>query len=218
MKTLIIENAKERSEPFLKIMDKLNLEREVWRPSKRCQTPPDISEIDRLVITGGPGHAANYLDAPYYQPTKKLIKGFIDLNKPILGICLGHQILALMLGGKVEQTNQRYGWIDISFSKPAQKNSIFDHNTKKLSVFHYHHDEVIQLPKDATLLATSKSCEIEAFTVLNKKIYGIQGHIEITPEQGSKILADIPRDLWAESVPKKYDPRCLAILEKFCKL
>ncbi len=206
MKILIIENADGRAEAFSEILKKLGKECEVWNPYNQPMKKVNLRLIDRVIITGGPGHAADYLKSKYYQPAKKLIENIIALNKPALGICLGHQILALMLGGEVKQTTQRYGWVKVDFEK------------RSALLFHYHHDEVKKLPENGVLLASSDSCKIEAFSVLGKKILGLQGHIEISPEMGQKILSGIPKKLWINSAPQKPDPVCVEIFERFCKL
>lgn len=107
------------------------------------------------------------------------------MNLPVLGICLGHQLIAEALGGKVVNTNiHEIGWKKISLT--ARENSLFDTLSDEFHCFEYHKDQAIVLPRNAKILAYSANCQIEAFQY-SEKIFGVQFHPEISQEKAVRI-------------------------------
>lgn len=105
-------------------------------------------------------------------------------NVPILGICLGHQIIAEVYGGKTKSAEiESYAQIDINIK---DKTGLFEDMTDTLKVWASHKDEVVTLPPEFKVLADSNKCSIEAMKHEEKEIYGIQFHPEVqhTPKGG----------------------------------
>ncbi|HIH35926.1 MAG TPA: GMP synthase subunit A [Methanosphaera sp.] len=107
-----------------------------------------------------------------------------QMDVPILGICLGHQIIANVFGGETKSAEiESYAQIDLNIEKQI---GIFEDVGDSLKVWASHKDEVITLPDDFEILASSTKCAIEAMKHKDKDIYGIQFHPEVqhTPRGG----------------------------------
>ncbi|MDY6864763.1 MAG: GMP synthase subunit A [Halobacteriota archaeon] len=110
-----------------------------------------------------------------------------EIELPILGICLGHQLIAKTLGGKVNIGSQGgYAQIEIEI---LEEGDIFKGLGEKMLVWSSHSDEVIGMPPGFILLARSKHCEIEAMKHEKLPIYGVQFHPEVShTNDGEQIL------------------------------
>jgi GMP synthase-like glutamine amidotransferase len=140
------------------------------------ETPPEPDDIDLLIIMGGPMSVHDEVEHPWLITEKACIRRCIDRQIPILGICLGAQLLAECLGGRVVTgMHQEIGWFPIRSTEAGQ--AFFP---KELLVFHWH-GETIELPPQATLLANSEACHNQAF-LFGDRILGLQCHLETTPE------------------------------------
>lgn len=107
-----------------------------------------------------------------------------EIDVPILGICLGHQIIANVFDGQTKSAEiESYAQIDLNIKKEI---GIFEGIGDSLTVWASHKDEVIKLPENFEILASSDKCAIEAMKHNNKDIYGIQFHPEVqhTPRGG----------------------------------
>lgn len=108
----------------------------------------------------------------------------LNLDTPILGICLGHQIISEVFGGKTKSAEiESYAQIELNILK---ENGLFKGIGNTLKVWASHKDEVVALPENFEILANSNKCDIEAIKHENKPIYGIQFHPEVqhTPRGG----------------------------------
>ena len=102
----------------------------------------------------------------------------MNLGVPILGICLGCQIIADALGGIVSVSSFELGWIKITPTTAGLENPLFRNVPRSFYAFERHRDEIIYLPPGAIRLAKSDSCEIQAFQYQDKPIWGLQFHPE----------------------------------------
>jgi len=158
---------------------------------------PDLKMIDLLVVMGGP-MSVNDEDAfSWLVPEKRLIREAVDSGKPILGICLGAQLIASAMGAEIYRNRvKEIGWFPVhGVSSSTASLFRFPPSTK---VFHWH-GETFDLPSGATLLARSEGCENQAFQI-GKSAIGLQFHLETTPESAREIVSNC-RD---ELVPSKY--------------
>jgi len=153
----------------------------LWEPYKI----PSVLNYDALIIMGGP---MGVYEGPETYPSKKdEIKAIKEsLGKiPMFGFCLGHQLLANVLGADVHpniKNNKKIkeiGYYNIELTDEGKQNPLFKGFTSPIEVFQWHGD-VCELPKDATLLASSPACRNQAFNY--KNVFGIQFHFEITPK------------------------------------
>jgi GMP synthase-like glutamine amidotransferase len=158
---------------------------------------PDLTTIDLLVVMGGPMSVNDKDEFPWLVPEKRFIREAIDSGKPVLGICLGAQLIASAMGAKVyNNTVKEIGWFPVQgVSSIGSSSFSFPPSTK---VFHWH-GETFDLPPRATLLARSEGCGNQAFQI-GTSVIGLQFHLEITPESAWEIVSNC-RD---ELVPSKY--------------
>ena len=144
--------------------------------------PKDLSKFDGMLCMGGPMDTWMEHKYPWLIDEKKRIKDFVvDLKKPILGFCLGCQLLGEVVGGKViKSKSAEIGMLDVDFSDYKQKDIIFSSFPEKIKALQWHSYEVINLEhnKDITLLASSPKTKYQIFKYKNHA-YGIQFHIEI---------------------------------------
>lgn len=130
-----------------------------------------------IIIGGGPSVERSGKSSQYIK----------KLDYPILGICLGHQILAQTCGGQIDSaSSESFAQIQINI---LDENDIFKGMGPQLDVWASHKDEVTKIPPKFTILASSSICDIEAMKHEEKPLYGIQFHPEVhhTPK-GPKVF------------------------------
>jgi GMP synthase (glutamine-hydrolysing) len=111
---------------------------------------------------------------------------YLDLGLPVLGICLGLHIIATAKGGMVAQGRSGgYGAVEIEI---CDHNDIFAGYPETIDVWASHADEVSCIPKGFKLLARSKICNTEAVAHLDKRIYGIQWHPEVSHTVNGRLV------------------------------
>jgi len=155
----------------------------------RGEALPDDDAFDFLLIMGGPMNIYEYRNHPWLPAEKRFIKRAIDSGKIVLGICLGAQLVADVLGAKVYQnTTVEIGWFPVRFDAARQANPAMRDFPDELTVLHWHGD-TFALPPGAVHLATSKACENQAFA-LGHRIIGLQFHIEMDLPDVAAFLDD----------------------------
>ena len=147
-------------------------------------TPSEVMELEPsgIVLGGGPsldniGRCADYIR---------------DLSLPMLGICLGHQVMALALGGEVKRGKVGgYASIEVEV---LEEDGILRGLGPNLRVWASHQDEVTKLPEGFRCLARSKVCNIEAMAHTNLPLYGVQWHPEVAhSEMGEELFMNFLR-------------------------
>ena len=167
---------------------------------------PEPHDIDWLIIMGGPMGVYDEEKFHWLVSEKQLIKKAIESGKTIIGICLGAQLIAEVLGAKVYPNNYKeIGWHPIELNAKALENKLFKGFAEKLTVFHWHGD-TFDLPVNAIRLASSEACNNQAF-LYNEKVLGLQFHFEMTEralkdmiENGSAELKPAPFIQTAETI------------------
>ncbi len=138
-------------------------------------------DFDALIIMGGPMSIHDEKEFPWMKKEKEFIKESINQQKKILGICLGSQLIADVLGSKVHNNKEKeIGFIPIKFTREALQNNLFQGYNAEEIVFHWH-GETFDLPDGATHIAYSEACRNQAYTIGNN-ILALQFHLEVTPE------------------------------------
>lgn len=145
-------------------------------------TFPQIEDIDLLIVMGGPMSVHDSID--WLHQEKIFIQHVIEQNKPVLGICLGAQLIAEIIGGEVmpNPKGKEVGWWPIYKSSDE---AAFDFLPDSLNVLHWH-GETFTLPEEVTTFYSSAICKNQAF-LYKHNVIGLQFHMEIT-EQNLKAL------------------------------
>jgi GMP synthase-like glutamine amidotransferase len=163
---------------------------------------PDPEDVDLLIILGGPMSVNDEREFPWLVAEKVFIRQVIDRNRPVLGICLGSQLIASALGAGVRANRHKeIGWLPIeglTVNAPLTLPST--------TVFQWHGD-TFDLPVGAILLARSAACVHQAFLYKNN-VLALQFHLESTPEL-VKLFIETGRD---ELVAAPYIQTAEAIL------
>ena len=158
------------------------------------QPLPAIDDFDWLVIMGG--FMSAYDDAKYswLTPEKQFIRKAIDSGKVVIGVCLGAQLISACLGAKVYKNKYKeIGWFDITGTKEAQDTILADCLRQKLKVFHWHGD-TFELPKGASLLASSAACKNQGF-MIDSRVIGFQFHLETTFKTAKDLIEHCGNEL-----------------------
>ena len=164
---------------------------------------PDTSEFDWLVVMGGPMNIYEETQYPWLKAEKVLIKTAIEAGKVVIGMCLGSQLIADVIGGKVVQNEKKeIGWFPITFSEKAKASPLFAFFPDRPVVFHWHGDTFVELPEAATVIATSTACKNQAF-VYQQRVFGFQFHLENT----LPIIEALIVNCGAEMIPGDYVQR-----------
>jgi GMP synthase-like glutamine amidotransferase len=159
---------------------------------------PTVEEIDFLVVMGGPMSVNDEHAYPWLVSEKRFIRDVMNRGKPVLGICLGAQMIANVLGSKVYPNSEKeIGWFPIQGTVTSDQANVFRFPDECV-VFHWH-GETFDLPQGAKRLAKSVASANQAF-VLNANVIGLQFHLETTPTS-ARALVENCRD---ELVPAKY--------------
>jgi GMP synthase-like glutamine amidotransferase len=148
---------------------------------------PNVNDFDWLIILGGPMGVNDSDKYDWLNHEKELIKQSVLLNKTVLGICLGAQLIASALGANVyKNTEKEIGWFPIY---NINNNNVFDFlfgDHESFETFHWHGD-TFDLPAQSTLIASSSACKNQAFVYQNK-VVGLQFHLEVTKQNIQQML------------------------------
>ena len=140
---------------------------------------PDPSLYSGLIFMGGPMSANDPF--PYLEVETRWIRAAAQAGRPVLGVCLGSQLIARALGGRVYPNPvKEIGWFEIELTAEGASDPLFAGSAPREMVFQWH-GETFDLPPGARLLATSADCAHQAFGV-GPGVYGLQFHLEVTPE------------------------------------
>jgi GMP synthase (glutamine-hydrolysing) len=140
---------------------------------------PPPEEFDLLVVMGGPMNVYEEGKYPWLKKEKAFLAEAIRKKKFVLGICLGAQLLADVLGGKVSRNREaEIGWFPVKLTKEGEASPFFKGMPKEMMVFHWHGDR-FGIPPGAERVAESEACDNQAFVHCGRAI-GLQFHFEIS--------------------------------------
>jgi GMP synthase-like glutamine amidotransferase len=156
---------------------------------------PSMDRFDVLVIMGGPMSVHDDDKYPWLNSEKHYIKAAIDSGKMVLGICLGAQLIAQVLGAKVyKNAEKEIGWHPIRIAAPQdEKSALFGLMSDQTSVFHWH-GETFDLPDNARHLALSEACQQQAFSY-KKTVLALQCHLEITEQGITRLIENCSHEI-----------------------
>ncbi|MBN9663938.1 MAG: amidotransferase [Acidobacteria bacterium] len=151
---------------------------------------PALDTFDLLLIMGGPMSVNDEHIYPWLRPEKQLIADTMAAGKFVIGVCLGSQLLAGVLGSPVYRNREKeIGWFPVQTTGAG---SLFEDMPSEFTVFHWH-GETYDLPAGATLLASTAGCRSQAFET--GRCLGLQFHMEMTEPIIQDLLVHCAADL-----------------------
>jgi len=164
------------------------------RPFEGGQVPRDLGDAAGLLIMGGPMGVYEVDRYPYLADEMRLIEQALAANTPILGICLGSQLLASVLGSSVIKGKRKeIGWHKVKLTADAFIDPLFKGLESSFIGLHWHGD-IFDLPKSATSLASSDLTQHQAFRH-GTSAYGLLFHMEATRDNIEGMVRSFPEEL-----------------------
>ncbi|HEX8235712.1 MAG TPA: type 1 glutamine amidotransferase [Abditibacteriaceae bacterium] len=148
---------------------------------------PMLENIDWLVVLGGPMNVYQTEEYPWLVREKKFIEAAIGANKKLVGVCLGAQLIADVLGAPVRRNEySEIGWYPVQLTEDGRQSLLFGFLPGEFTVLHWHGD-TFELPRGATHIARSEACANQAFAY-GDNVVGLQFHLEYTREGAQELL------------------------------
>jgi len=155
---------------------------------------PDLRDFGMLVVLGGPMNVYEEETYPWLRDEKAFIRDAIEAGKTVVGVCLGAQLIADVLGAKVfHGPHREIGWFPVELTPAARRSEIFGFLPARFTAFHWHGD-TFDIPEHALHLAYSEGCRNQAF-ILDGRVLGLQFHLESTPESVRDIVENSGREM-----------------------
>jgi GMP synthase (glutamine-hydrolysing) len=174
--------------------------------------PDEVGELGGLVVMGGPMGVAGDAGAadaehPFLAAERTLLAAAVPAGLPVLGVCLGAQLLAAATGGEVTagQAGKEIGLGIVDLTADGRRDPVLGPAGRVLPVLHWHGD-TWSLPPGAAHLATSARYRQQAFR-LGERVYGLQFHIEVDDEAASVMEPHLPAGV-------RLDRRHLALVRR----
>lgn len=143
--------------------------------------PKSLSSDSSLIVLGGPMGVYEDADYPFIKDELTLIEDSLGRGLPVLGICLGAQLMACAAGAKVYKGDKKeIGWYKVSLTEEGECDRLFMGLPKEQMVFQWHGD-TFDIPKDAVRLAGSELFPNQLIRI-GAKGYGLQFHLEVTAD------------------------------------
>ncbi|MCM2387266.1 type 1 glutamine amidotransferase [Streptomyces albipurpureus] len=160
--------------------------------------PADLDGVAALVVMGGPMSAYSDEGFPTRSAEIALLQGALASGVPVLGVCLGAQLLAVAAGGGAHPgSGGQIGWGKVELTAEAQRDPLFAGLPERLGVLHWH-DDTMALPVGATTLASCERYPVQAFRA-GSSAWGLQFHLEADTDAVSAFVEAFPHD--ADSAP-----------------
>lgn len=145
--------------------------------------PASFESYDAVLLTGS--KADSFSNEPWVAELRSKVTGLLSTNIKLLGVCFGHQLIALCMGAKVGRASQ--GWITGRHVYKWCTNDFVDVNRTSFALLASHQDQVYELPQGSRLLASSERCPIAAY-MLDGKVLCIQAHPEFVENYSAHLL------------------------------
>lgn len=156
---------------------------------QRGEELPHADDFDWLIALGGPMNIYEHDRHPWLIREKFLIRDACVKKKHVLGICLGAQLIADVLGGSVTENREpEIGWFDVMLNDEAAESTLFEGFPRSFAAFHWHMD-TFKYPPGATPLMSSEACERQAYSWGDGRVLGLQFHLEVELDDARRWLA-----------------------------
>jgi GMP synthase (glutamine-hydrolysing) len=151
--------------------------------------PKDVRSVGGVIALGGPMGAYETDQHPFLEGEATFIEKAIEAGRPVLGVCLGAQLIAHVLGARVYPGERReVGWAPVQLTDDGKDDPLFAGLDDSFTVFHLHGD-TYELPPDAVNLARSSLYEQQAFR-WGDTVYGFQFHLELTEPMIARLVGE----------------------------
>ncbi|OIO01575.1 MAG: hypothetical protein AUJ49_07350 [Desulfovibrionaceae bacterium CG1_02_65_16] len=168
------------------------------------ETPPALDTFDFLIVMGGPMNIYEEDKFPWLAVEKRFLKASMEAGKRILGVCLGAQLLADVLGGAVTPGKHReIGWHEVTAGPDAAKSRVFAGLPQSYSAFHWHGD-TFAIPSRALWTAKSEACAHQAFSACADRVVGLQFHLETNAESLAALAKGCASEVTVDPVAHPY--------------
>ena len=175
--------------------------------------PADYDDVDAVISLGGPQNIGE--DHPWMADEMKYLAGAHERSLPVVGVCLGHQLIAAAIGGKVTKAAKpEMGLVDVNITPAGQTDPVLAGIAWKSPQFQSHSFEVSEAPGGSTVLAGSAACKVQAMRV-GMRTYGFQYHFEVDRELANEYMssedaaslsaAGVTMDDYRQSMDRKYE-------------
>ncbi len=153
--------------------------------------PDDLNDVDGVISLGGkPNVDDSRDDHPWIDAELAFLRMAHDASLPVVGICLGHQMIAAALGGEVAKCDKpEAGFVKVWLTPPAHTDEVFAGIAWDSPQFETHGYEVTKAPPGAVVLASSSKCKIQAFKA-GMRTYGFQYHFELDREDIARFVRE----------------------------
>jgi GMP synthase-like glutamine amidotransferase len=163
---------------FARFLDRQRIPHRTIKIDEGEPVPESIDDIPGLVFMGGPMSVNDSL--PWIPKVLQLIRAAVAADVPVLGHCLGGQLLSKALGGRVRRNRAKeFGWLPVTAVDSPVTGTWLDGLPPRFEVFHWH-GETFGIPPGATHILRSRYCRNQAFVI--GKSLALQCHVEMTPE------------------------------------
>lgn len=175
-----------------------DFEYEVYRVIHQ-EFPGNADECDGWLITGS-RHSA-YEDLEWIHALKAFILDIVEVERQLVGVCFGHQIIAEALGGRVEKSDKGWG---LGFDTYTLTEDTPGTGSPELTLHIFHQDQVVELPRNARVFASSEFCQYAGLMIGNR-IMTIQAHPEFVNDYNHQLLqarraSVVPQDQADEAI------------------
>jgi GMP synthase (glutamine-hydrolysing) len=161
--------------------------------------PSNMEAQAGLLIMGGPMSVYDHAQFPFLIDEQRLIEQALKDDKPVLGVCLGSQLLAATLGAEVKSGDRKeIGWHPITLTEPASTDFLWKGLPQQLKAYHWHGD-VFDLPRGAVSLASSELTACQGFR-FGENAYGFLFHMEVTEKIIKNMVSEFEDELNAEAI------------------
>jgi GMP synthase-like glutamine amidotransferase len=144
------------------------------------ETVPDLRTFDAVIFAGGEWGPEEF-EKPFFEAERVRILEALEARVPILGICLGNQLLAHWLGGEVVAGSWEIGWLPIAVNEDGLADPLLAGLGESFYGFLWHGDQIKRLPEGAILLASSEKCRVQAFRLRDLPVWGVQFNPQYDP-------------------------------------
>jgi GMP synthase (glutamine-hydrolysing) len=166
--------------------------------SNLTQGPWDLSiteEYEIVMVGGSGGYGATENEEPWFEPTLQFLRQVVDLGKPLFCSCWGHEALAVALGGQVEMDPLGYelGLLPVTLSPHGRADPLFATLPCPFVTPIGHEEQVVKLPQNGLLLASTERCRVQAYRIQGRPVYSTQFHPELSSQRlWERVEAYIP--------------------------